>query len=591
MKRFFLGLGIFCVTLVSFAPGALAQNVNNFKINSLEAEYFLGQGSDGRSTLRTVEKIKAEFPAYDQTHGLERAIPKKYDGHSTSLKIESVQDDTGKDLPYSDSTVNDNLVLRVGKADEYVHGEKIYTITYTQRDVTMYFSDTNDDEFYWDVNGTQWAQGIGFIGAKVHVGEEILAKLNSQSSCYQGTEGSTNRCELGRQDTLFTTVATGLAPHENVTLAIGFEPNTFARYQPSAGEKLMHTLWEAWITVQIISIPVALVIIIVLSIRFLRVMGRAKGRGGVTVEYLPPEDTSVLVSAAVLKNSSSDITAQLIDLAVRHYLKIYQTKEKTLFGSPEYELEIVKDISDVSEEERRLLGDLFGASNTGVGSRFALKTLKNNTALAKKLLGSRERLKKATRGDYGLFERAEVEAGSFKEIGFFLVIFGVVLVSPLLLITAAIAFIFASLAWPLTQKGAELRDYLAGLKEYITLAETERIRMLQSPEGAEKVGVKLGNNDTAQLVKLYERVLPYAVLLGVEKEWTKQLGAYYETAHTQPEWYSGNAAFNAAVFSSALGGFNSESSTYSSATSSSSGGSSGGGSSGGGGGGGGGGGW
>lgn len=592
MKRFFLGLGVFCVTLLSFAPGVSAQNVNNFKIHSFEAEYFLGQDSDGRSTLRTVEKIKAEFPAYDQNHGLERAIPKKYDGHSTSLKIESVQDDAGKDLPYSDSTVNDNLVLRMGKADEYVHGEKIFTITYTQRDVTKYFNDTNDDEFYWDINGTQWAQGIGFVSAKVHVGEELVAKLNNQASCYQGIEESTNRCELGRQDTLFTAIATDLAPQENVTVAIGFEPNTFAQYQPSAGEKLMNTLWGIWVTVQIISIPVALVIITVLGIRFLRVMSRAKGRGGiVTVEYLPPKDTSVLVSAAVLKNSSSDITAQLIDLAVRHYLKIYQTKEKTLFGSPEYELEIVKDISDVSEEERRLLGDLFGDSNTAVGSRFALKTLKNNTALAKKLLSSRERLKKATRGDYGLFERAEIEASSFKKVGFFLVIFGVVLVSPLLLITAAIVFIFASLAWPLTQKGAELRDYLAGLKEYIKLAETERIKMLQSPKGAEKVGVRLGDNDTAQLVKLYERVLPYAVLFGIEKEWAKQLGAYYETTQTQPDWYSGNAVFNAVVFSSALSGFNSESSMYSSATSSSSGGSSGGGSSGGGGGGGGGGGW
>lgn len=591
MKRFFFGLGIFCVTLLGLAPDVSAQNVNNFKIHSFEAEYFLNQDNEGRSTLKTVEKIRVEFPNYDQNHGLERAIPKKYDGHSTNLKIESVKNETGEDLPYSDSTVNDNLVLRIGKADEYVHGEKIYIITYTQRDVTKYFSDTNSDEFYWDVNGTQWAQPIGFVSAKIHIGEELLGKLNHQARCYEGVEGSTDQCRVVRDGVLFSSVATDLAPFENVTLAIGFLPHTFTQYQPTSSEKLVSTLWQIWVGAQIISIPVAFVIIILLSIRFLRVMNRAKGRGGVVmVEYLPPKATSVLVSATVLKNASSDITAQLIDLAVRHYLKIYQTKEKALFNSPEYELEIVKDISDLADEEKRLLNDLFGASNTQIGGRFALKTLKNNTSLAKKLLKSREQLKKTTRGDYGLFERAEKEAGAFKKAGFFLVVIGIVLVSPLLLITAAIAFIFASLLWPLTQKGAQLRDYLAGLKEYITVAETERIKMLQSPEGVEKVGVNL-SGDTAQLIKLYERVLPYAVLFGMEREWVKQLGTYYETAGTQPDWYSGNVAFSAAVFSSALGGFNSQSSMYSSATSSSSGGSSGGGSSGGGGGGGGGGGW
>jgi uncharacterized membrane protein YgcG len=113
--------------------------------------------------------------------------------------------------------------------------------------------------------------------------------------------------------------------------------------------------------------------------------------------------------------------------------------------------------------------------------------------------------------------------------------------------------------------------------------------MLQSPEGAQKVG-GVDLNDGAQLVKLYERVLPYAVLFNQEKEWTKRIGDYYAKANTSPDWYAGNAVFNAAVFSSAISNF-STAASYSSASSSSTGGSSGGGFSGGGGGGGGGGGW
>jgi uncharacterized membrane protein len=113
--------------------------------------------------------------------------------------------------------------------------------------------------------------------------------------------------------------------------------------------------------------------------------------------------------------------------------------------------------------------------------------------------------------------------------------------------------------------------------------------MLQTPEGAEKTG-GADPSDPAQLIKLYEKVLPYAVFFGLEKEWNKQLGQYYETANAQPNWYVGNGAFNAAVFSSGISGF-ATNTTYANAGSATSGGSGGGGFSGGGGGGGGGGGW
>jgi hypothetical protein len=109
--------------------------------------------------------------------------------------------------------------------------------------------------------------------------------------------------------------------------------------------------------------------------------------------------------------------------------------------------------------------------------------------------------------------------------------------------------------------------------------------MLQSPEGAAKVGIVDGT-DEKKLVTLYERVLPYAILFGQEKEWSKQLGRYYEQSGSAPDWYSGTGAFNAALFASNMSSFSSSAASVS-GFSSSSGGSSGGGFSGGGGGGGG----
>ncbi|HOW01196.1 MAG TPA: DUF2207 domain-containing protein, partial [Rhodoglobus sp.] len=133
---------------------------------------------------------------------------------------------------------------------------------------------------------------------------------------------------------------------------------------------------------------------------------------------------------------------------------------------------------------------------------------------------------------------------------------------------------------------AELRDHLKGLELYIRLAEADRLKMLQSPTGAEREAIS--TSDPRQIIDVYEKLLPYAVLFSLEKQWAQELGKYY--TEQSPDWYSGTGAFNAAVFASSISSMSTTAaSSYSgSSSSSSSGGSGGGGSSGGGGGGGGG---
>lgn len=595
MKRILLGLGgLFLIvgSVLSATYPAHAESVDNFTISNFDAEYHLSRDEGGRSTLKTIERITAVFPSFDQNHGLERALPKKYDGHTTNLHIESVVDGSGIPLTYSDeNSTNDMAILRIGDADTFVHGEKTYVITYTQHDVTRYFANTNDDELYWDVNGTGWSQEIQRVQARVFVEGALASSLNSKMSCYQGYSGSHESCtSLGTSPMTFSSTRP-LQPGENVSFALGFMPHTFSEYQMTASEKLWAVLISIWLVLLAIGSLVALLSVIWMSVVRAKLMKRAKGRGTIIPEYLPPNNTSVMTSAFVLKRQTAAMTAQLLDLAVRHYVKIYQTKEKSFMRLAEYEIEIVKDISDLSEEEIRLLKSLYGSGNTGIGARFSMKELRNDYVIGKRLNKDREALQKRVRNIYHLYERATIEAKRFQRVATVMLIVGVLTLSPLLIVAAIIGFVYAYTAWPLTEKGAELRDYLMGLKLYIDVAETDRIKMLQSPEGAEKVG-SVDKDNPSQLVKLYERVLPYAVLFGVEKEWLKQLGAYYDTIDSQPDWYVGNTAFNAIVFASALGSFSDQSSAYaSSSSSSSSGGSDGGGFSGGGGGGGGGGGW
>src|SRR5690242_4769958 len=112
MRRLFLAVALFFLVLV--APATVHADVNNFVIQHYTIDYTLQKDSSGRSVLKTVETITADFPEYDQNHGIERAIPQVYDGHPTELSILSVSKPDGTRWNYTTYTSNDNLVVRVG---------------------------------------------------------------------------------------------------------------------------------------------------------------------------------------------------------------------------------------------------------------------------------------------------------------------------------------------------------------------------------------------------------------------------------------------------------------------------------------------
>jgi uncharacterized membrane protein YgcG len=591
MKKLFVGVLVLALSLLG-VPTAYA-GPNDFTISSYSVDMTLGRDSENRSTLNAKETITAEFPSYDQNHGLERAFVTTYDGHNLSLNVTSVTDGKGNSL---NSHWNGDT-LRIGDADTYVHGTQTYVITYTMRDVTKYYSDTDKDEFYWDIIGTDWQVPIQKADIRLTLDGSVASK-SSAPYCYMGASGSTDQCEFvlvskGHQQTageespqIYATSVSDIGDGAGITAAVGFMSGTFAGYKQS----LLELLLVFWVLAQFVISPIAIVVMIWFFVIFMRRVERKKELGTIVPEYLPPKEASVTAAARVGGYTRSVMTAQMLDLAVRHYVKIYEAKEKSLFSAAEYEIEVVQDVSLLRAEEQELLKDTFGGLPSS-GSRMNLKTLQNNPAYYSRTLNNDADLDRLVRGEHGFRTEDETTKKWARKVALVMLIIGLVALSPFWLVGALIAFVASFMAWRLTDKGLELKRYLEGLKMYIEVAEEERIKMLQSPEGAEKVREVASGTDGSQLIKLYERVLPYAVLFGQEKEWNKQLGHYYEAANTTPDWYAGhNALFNAAVFSSAMNSF-SQASSSASSSSSSTGGSSGGGFSGGGGGGGGGGGW
>lgn len=593
MKRLFLGLGV--ALLISLTQiGFVNASANDFTIDAFTADYYLDKDSGGHSTLKTVESISAEFPSIDQNHGIERAIPTTYDGHDVNLDITSVTDQNGVALNYSKYISNDNLVLRIGDSGTYVHGLKIYVISYTQHDVTKFFADTNSDEFYWDINGTGWSQPFKSVTARLYVGDSIKNSLTGKQSCYFGISGSTNQCDIKNENNIITASTTDLSVGENMTIAVGFQPKTFAAYTETLKDFLVR---YSAIMSMIIS---AVILIIIILLRFTK--GKSYPRKtAIIAEYLPPKEVDVALSSVIVGKDRSWVAATYVDLAVRHKIKIYELEKKG-WGKINYSLELIS-ADGLTESETGIVKALFG-SNLVSGSKYEITTGTPDTVLFSSLKLVYTKVKKLVKSDGFILNKDKliyVMVGltllslvlSFGLIVLFsneeTVLFGLAFFVCMILVFVDVIII--GTLKPLTQKGRELHTYLKGLELYIKIGEQDRLKVLQSPSGVEKTPVDI--NDKAMLVKLYERVLPYAVLFGQEKGWVKVLGVYYEQQNTQPDWYVGNTAFNMVMFSSALSSFSTSAtnSSYTSPSSSSSGGSGGGGFSGGGGGGGGGGGW
>lgn len=583
-----------------FAPQIVQAGVNDFTFKDFEGHYHLSRDDEGRATMRVVETFTAEFPDFDQNKGVVRAIPKSYDGHPVSVKVVSLKRNGATEPIYDQYQRNDHWVVETGD-DEYVRGNQTYELTYTLRDVTKDFG--NHQEFYWDTVGTGSSQPFGSVKAVVHLDASVQDLFTGKTVCYEGTQGSTTQCQVSQDGSTVTFMSLGeIGAYQNVTIVMEFKAESFAAYRVSTMELLKQ-----------FGLPIASLVTSVIGLIWavrIRVSRRfeAKGRGVIVPEYLPPPGVSVFEASGIKGKMQAAIPAQLIDLAVRHKLRIIERPGSFLRKS-EYSLEAVS-IDDLSEDDRAVMqattglevGATYTLSSTDYTVGALLRAARDKTAKAGLLAkgyrhspaGSKRPKKTASAllilgamVPFGsLFVLVFASGNGMLEDSLLTLFFVPFITWPIMFIGLAL---ITTLKDPLTQKGAELKEYLEGLEMYMKVGEEERLRILQSPQGAQKTPIN--TDDTAQVVRLYERVLPYAVLFGIEKDWAKTLEIAYADQTSTPDWYQGTGgAFNAAMLGSAIANFSHTASASftppSSSSSSGSGFSSGGGFSGGGGGGG-----
>lgn len=583
--------------IAAAAPPAVAlladePDTNAFMFDSFDAVYELSLDDEGRSVMEVTETLVAVFPEIDQNRGIRRAIPLHYDGHPVDLVVESVTDASGAPRPFETEVDEDEEFLLVtSRADDFVHGEQTYVFRYRMHNVTHVPDDAAIDEIYWDVNGTGWAQPFGVVRSELRLSPELAGAMTGDMACYRGWSGSSEPCDAMTSEpvdggAVVTAEAAELGPYENLSFAVAFEAGTVVPRDDAFSSS------PAAIGSAIAAAVAAVIAAVALAFR----LGRWRshpGRGTIIAEYEPPAGVSAFVAAELVGSMSRGVTATVLERAVAGELRVVET------GSRRYAVQFTGG-GPAGDEHARAVVEAFFGSPPQPGAVREMRS--SDTALGKRLLAIRQRVSSGIVAaglrrspDVGLRILLAVGAGLAAIASFVLGILALTSVMggawpALCFIVAILAALLAiglvASVRPLTERGRELRDHLEGLRTYIRLAEADRIRVLQSPEGALRVDV----NDLGQVLKLNERLLPYAVLFGFERDWSRELAVLYEQLGRQPDWYSGSSGFNAAYFSAGVASFSSSSnSSWSgSSASSSSSGSGGGGSSGGGGGGGGG---
>ncbi len=616
MKKLWLALmsGVLALPII-FSVAIAKADVNDFVIHRFHGRYELNdQVAGGGMTVK--EEISLTFSDYN--HGILRALPKKYDGNNTKIEVLNIMRD-GKTEPYSTySDSNGNLVLKIGDANVTITGPHDYEITYKQRGIIHFLED--HDEFYWDINGIDWDQPFESVSAEV-IMPPGWQEPSLGTSCYTGSlDSNETSCIIGKADRTVNVVTTRLLNHsENLTVAIPIQKGLFRpiTWQDKVRDNL----------VQLTGLVLPPLVIGGLALRLWLKKGKEyAGRGVIVPEYTPPKNLTPAEVGLIadFRTDGRDLSATLIDLAIRNYIRIHDDQKKRLFGGfkHNFSFELTKnDYSTLKPHEQSLLTAIFSPSISVTDMKQLVQTVFKGSyhiKEAKKLVlvdgaasqpqvGTIVELKKVDRyrlqsaaetirkelanslsGDHAYFENNPQKASGGLMIAFFVLIFLGVFLHPGwgwtvgIIISAGICFLLGLFMPKRSHLGTETLEYIEGLKLYMNTAEKDRLKMLQS--------VDRPFEPPSKTVKLYESLLPFAIALGVEKSWSNQFADIYTA---QPDWYRGNAAyFNVHSFSNDLSsGVGTLSSSFAAQSSSSSSGSGGGGSSGGGGGGGGGGGW
>jgi hypothetical protein len=495
-------------------------------------------------------------------------------------------------------TLNEGGTLRfqIGDPDRTLTGRETYRLSYRIGGALNGFRD--HDELYWNATGV-WPVGIERAVVTVEApAPDVIQRVD----CFQGRSGSVERCDAQVSSSEATFTATRpLADGEQMTILVALDKGAVADPQPilvAAPRGIMRYFdWTpSWLALMALGFVASIGSVGALWWHF----GRDRrfvslyrsgpdaaqervplfGARPIAVEFRPPDGLRPAQMGLLLDERADtlDVTATIVDLAVRGYLKITEIPKTWLLGSADWELERLKPADpELLDYERIVLTGLFGGDTTR-----RVSTLKNkfhsSLAKAKDALYAdaverqwfpRNPTSARIATAFAGIAVAVAGGGLTVQLG---QRFGAGLVG-LPVVAGGILLAMASRAMPRrTAAGRDVLHRTLGFMRYIHTAETTQLAF-------------------AERAMIFTAYLPYAVAFKCVDRWADAFRDI-DLQRATGGWYAGPSSFDARSFSSNMSSFSSSVGSTLASTPGGSGGSGfSGGSSGGGGGGGGGGSW
>lgn len=483
--------------------------------------YLVGINATSDATVNIVEEITYDFGT-NSRHGICRDIPYiivNQDNKRYKLTLENfkVTDKNNLAYKFTKSTIGDNIQLKIGDADKYVTGQKIYKISYDVKGGLRYFSD--HDEVYWNAVGTKWKIPIDKV--LVHVVLPQNTKINN-IACFKGAQGSTDQnCKTTQSINTVTLGAENLNSYQGFTVAISIPKGIFAVVKPKEDKpgilsRIMSLLLILAVLFWYLIAPFAIIV------NWFRTGRDPAANPNIPVWYDPPKNKEgekikpAEVGTLVDESADNrDISATIIDLAIRGFLKIREDKkgEYTLIKVKElendtiladFEKDILKGIfKEKTEITTKKLADSFYQTASKVKNDLYDRVVKD---------GFFDKNPQSTRTKYYVIAGLALFTGNF--------------------FLALVAFLFGKNMPKKTVLGVQANVVSLGMKKFLTSQE----RQLEFQ---------------AKNWMFFEKLLPFAIVFGVEKIWAQR---FKDIAMEPPAWYEGTnwQTFNTLYFVDSL---------------------------------------
>lgn len=493
------------------------------------------------ATVEVIEQIQYNFESKG-AKGIIRKIPIKYiddNGTNKRMRISDVNVTSKSGHKDFFKVKNDGkyVTIKTGINGIHVDNKKFYRISYTIKNAVEYLENKDrinlniiGEHRFWDSVLTPDKKSvmntnIYYIDSINIVNASVSAPVVKQAVCILKYGLLNAECDKGILDeNIFTIMQQNVKRDKSVIIDIEIPTGIMQ------GPDLMDKFITNTINYGHLILPiVAIIFLLYIWVRFGR---NAKGREVIVPYYDPPNNLSPAEVAFILNEDikSSDVLALLIDLAVRGYIKIEKINDSSTSGEDDYLfIKTDKNIDDISyKDEWILYMSIFNFAKYGVAKMSNLPNNfhKNIGAIADIVKEDIVDKKHYVRSPATVRNNYAIASIPFMTVGIILMFMMQNTALGISMIITSILIMSFGLFMPrLTKKGILIKEHILGFKMYLETAEKDRINFHNMP---------------SKNPKHFDRLLPYAMVLGVENAWAAQ---FKEMHKAEPMHYEGEENF------------------------------------------------